>query len=103
MFDDDLAVDDSLNNMIKKLNERGDVSEGRITDLEVSLKNKMKSSITSDIEQRLKTLEQIFDESVKTEVKKSGGKWIIPFVVLVIVLGVVLTISYVVLYACIDD
>lgn len=103
MFDDDLAVDDSLNNMIKKLNERGDVSEGRITDLEVSLKNKMKSSITSDIEQRLKTLEQIFDESVKTEVKKSGGKWIIPFVVLVIVLGVVLTISYVVLYACIDN
>lgn len=103
MFDDDLAVDDSLNNMIKKLNERGDVSEGRITDLEVSLKNKMKSSITSDIEQRLKTLEQIFDESVKTEVKKSGGKWIIPFVVLVIVLGVVLTISYVVLYAYSDD
>lgn len=88
-------MDDSLNNMIKKLRERGDVSEGRITELEMNLKNKMKSSITSDMEARLKTLEKLFEENVKTEVKKSGGKWIVPFVFLLVVLAIVLGISYV--------
>ena len=45
--------------MIKKLRERGDVSEGRITEIEMSLKNKMKSSFTSDVETRLQTLESL--------------------------------------------
>lgn len=88
-------MDDSLNNMIKKLREREDVSEGRITELEMSLKNKMKSSITSDMEARLQTLEKLFEASVEQEVKKSGGKWIVPFVLLLVALAIVLGISYV--------
>ena len=90
-----VAVDDSLNNMIKKLKNRGDVSDNRIAELEVSLKNKIQNSLSEDIERRLKLLEHAFDENVKIEVKKSSGKWVIPFVVLVIVIGAVMAVSFV--------
>ena len=75
-------MDDSLNNMIKKLQERGDVSEGRISELEASLKNKMQSSLSSELESRLKVLEKVFDT------------WVIPFVILVIVIGGALVVVY---------
>ena len=55
----------------------------------------MKSSFTSDVETRLQTLEEILNESMKIEVQKSSGKWIIPFIVLIVVLVIVLGISYV--------
>ena len=90
-----VAVDDSLNNMIKKLKNRGDVSDNRIAELEVSLKNKIHNTLSEDIERRLKLLEHAFDENVKIEVKKSSGKWVIPFIVLVIVIGAVMAVSFV--------
>ena len=91
-----VAVDDSLNNMIKKLRERGDLSDNRIAELESSLKNKIQSRLSEDMEQRLKLLEHAFDESVKQEVKKSSGTWIVPFLLLVVVIVAVMGFSFVV-------
>ena len=87
-------MDDSLNNMIKKLQERGDVSEGRISELEASLKNKMQSSLSSELESRLKVLEKVFDTNIEKEVKKGNTTWVIPFVILVIVIGGALVVVY---------
>ena len=87
-------MDDSLNNMIKKLQARGDVSEGRIAELEASLKNKMENSLSSEMESRLKVLEKVFDMNIETEVKKSSSSWIIPFIILVVVLGGALMVVY---------
>ena len=91
-----VAVDDSLNNMIKKLRERGDLSDNRIAELESSLKNKIQSRLSEDMEQRLKLLEHAFDESVKQEVKKSSGTWIVPFLLLVVIIVAVMGFSFVV-------
>ena len=87
-------MDDSLNNMIKKLQARGDVSEGRIAELEASLKNKMESSLSSEMESRLKVLEKVVDMNMEMEVKKSSSSWIIPFIILVVVLGGALMVVY---------
>ena len=57
-------MDDSLNNMIKKLQQRGDVSEGRIAELEASLKNKVQTTLSMDLEERLKFLESVVNSHV---------------------------------------
>lgn len=88
-------MDDSLNNMIKKLQQRGDVSEGRIAELEASLKNKVQTTLSMDLEERLKFLESVVNSHVASEVKKNSGKWIIPFVLLVVVIVIALAIAYV--------
>ena len=90
-----VAVDDSLNNMIKKLRERGDLSDNRIAELESSLKNKIQSQLSEDMENRLKLLEHAFDENVKQEVKKRSGTWIVPFLLLVVVIVVAMGLSFV--------
>ena len=88
-------MDDSLNNMIKKLQQRGDVSERRIAELEASLKNKVQTTLSMDLEERLKFLESVVNSHVASEVKKNSGKWIIPFVLLVVVIVIALAIAYV--------
>ena len=88
-------MDESLNNMIKKLQQRGDVSEGRIAELEASLKNKVQTTLSMDLEERLKFLESVVNSHVASEVKKNSGKWIIPFVLLVVVIVIALAIAYV--------
>ena len=88
-------MDDSLNNMIKKLQQRGDVSEGRIAELEASLKNKVQTTLSMDLEERLKFLESVVNSHVASEVKKNSGKWIIPFVLVVVVIVIALAIAYV--------
>lgn len=88
-------MDDSLNNMIKKLQQRGDVSEGRIAELEASLKNKVQTTLSMDLEERLKFLESVVNSHVASEVKKNSGKWIIPFVLLVVVIVIALAVAYV--------
>ena len=88
-------MDDSLNNMIKKLQQRGDVSEGRIAELEASLKNKVQTTLSMDLEERRKFLESVVNSHVASEVKKNSGKWIIPFVLLVVVIVIALAIAYV--------
>ena len=80
--------------MIKKLQARGDVSEGRIAELEASLKNKMESSLSSEMENRLKALEKVVDMNIETQVKKSGSSWVVPFIILVVVLGGALMMVY---------
>ena len=89
-----LAVDDSLNNMIKKLQERGDVSEGRIQSIEASLKRDVQSSITKSMEKRVTDLEKAFDKNVKAAVSKSTKQWVVPFVIVVGVVGLVVLVLY---------
>lgn len=88
-------MDDSLNNMIKKLKQRGDVSEERIAELEASLKNKVQNTLSVDLESRLKFLEEVVNSKMTDEVKRNSGKWVVPFVLLVIVIVVVMAVSYV--------
>lgn len=47
-----IAIDDSINNMIRKLQTRGDVSETKIEELEESLKKRVSSSISIQIANR---------------------------------------------------
>ena len=88
-------MDDSLNNMIKKLKQRGDVSEERIAELEASLKNKVQNTLSVDLETRLKFLEEVVNSKMTNEVKRYSGRWIVPFVLLVIAIAVVMAVSYV--------
>ena len=90
-----VAVDESLNNMIKKLKQRGDVSEERIAELEASLKNKVQNTLSVDLETRLKFLEEVVNSKMTNEVKRNSGRWIVPFVLLVIAIAVVMAVSYV--------
>ena len=80
-------MDDSLNNMLKKLRDRGDLSEKRISELEASVKHRVETSMASELENRLNVLEKVFDTSIKEEVKKGSSTWIIPFVILIVVIG----------------
>ena len=48
-----------------------------------------------DLEERLKFLESVVNSHVASEVKKNSGKWIIPFVLLVVVIVIALAIAYV--------
>lgn len=90
-----IAVDESTSNMIKKLNERGDVSEGRISELEESVKKDVTTSVFQKMEDRVKVLEDGFNKNLKAAVKKSSAAWIIPFVIVVVVIGVIVLVVYV--------
>ena len=65
-------MDESLNNMIKKLKQRGDVSEERIAELEASLKNKVQNTLSVDLEARLKFLEDTVNSRMTNEVKRKS-------------------------------
>ncbi|KNB44632.1 hypothetical protein JH06_1924 [Blastocystis sp. subtype 4] len=80
------AIDDSINSMIRKLQTRGDVSETKIEELEESLKKRVSSSISTQISNRILVLEKMLDASMKQEVKKTKGAWVIPFILLAVVL-----------------
>lgn len=84
-----------MNNMIKKLNERGDVSESRLTELEESLKRDVQSSVVEKMEKRVKILEDGFNKNLKAAVKKSSSAWMIPFVIVIVVIGVIAVVVYV--------
>ena len=90
-----VAVDDSLNNMIKKLQQSSDISESRIFDIEQTLKRDVQSSINTKLEKRVKAIEDVFDAHLKEAVKKSNKAWMIPFVLLVVVIAFVLLFVYV--------
>ena len=90
-----VAVDDSLNNMIKKLQQSSDISESRILDIEQTLKRDVQSSINTKLEKRVKAIEDVFDAHLKEAVKKSNKAWMIPFVLLVVVIAFVLLFVYV--------
>lgn len=87
-------MDDSINNMIKKLQERGDVSEGRIQSIEASLKRDVQSSIIKSMEKRVGDLEAAVDKNVKAAVSKSTKQWVVPFVIVVVVVAVVVVVLY---------
>ncbi|KAK8812777.1 hypothetical protein WA538_002511 [Blastocystis sp. DL] len=88
------AIDDSINTMIRKLQKRGDVSEVKIEALEEDLKRSVTSSVSGQIANRLTALEKMLDSSMKREVKKSKGTWVVPFVLLVVVLVAVFFFIY---------
>ena len=83
--------------MIKKLNERGDISEGRITELEESLKKDVTSSVVSQMEKRVKVLEDGFNKNLQAAVKKSSAAWMIPFVLVVVIIAIIVLVVYVLL------
>ena len=82
--------------MIRKLQQRGDVSETRISELESRMQNRVGSSLTEQIQNRISVLEKMLDNSLKQEVKKSSGTWIVPFLLLVVVIVAVMGFSFVV-------
>ena len=88
-------LDESLNNMIKKLQQSSDISESRIFDIEQTLKRDVQSSINTKLEKRVKAIEDVFDAHLKEAVKKSNKAWMIPFVLLVVVIAFVLLFVYV--------
>ena len=90
-----VSVDESLNNMIKKLQQSSDISESRIFDIEQTLKRDVQSSINTKLEKRVKAIEDVFDTHLKEAVKKSNKAWMIPFVLLVVVIAFVLLFVYV--------
>ena len=81
--------------MIRKLQQRGDVSETRISELEVQMQSRVGSSQSQQIQNRIRLLEKMLDSSMKQEVKKKSGSWMIPFVLLSIVLAIVFFFVYV--------
>lgn len=89
-----VAVDDSLNAMIKKLQERGDVSENRIQAIESSLKREVQNKISNTMETRLSTLEDVFRKNLKEAVSKSNKRWVIPFAIVGLVIAVVVGVIY---------
>ena len=82
--------------MIRKLQQRGDVSETRISELESRMQNRVGSSLTEQIQNRISVLEKMLDNSLKQEVKKSSGTWIVPFLLLVVIIVAVMGFSFVV-------
>ena len=84
-----IAIDDSINNMIRKLQKRGDVSESRITDLESSIQKRVGNSISSQIQTRIYTLEKILENNLKDEVSKKSFNWILPFIIFSCIIVVV--------------
>ena len=81
--------------MIRKLEQRGDVSEGRITELEGQMQERVKSSVSEQIKMRIQNLEMLLEKSVEREVKQKSGSWIVPFVLLTVVLSGVFFFVYV--------
>ena len=90
-----VAIDDSINNMIRKLQKRGDVSDVRISDLESSLQKRVGGSVSSQVQQRITLLEKMLEENLQQEVKKKSGAWIVPFVLLAVCLVIVFAYAYV--------
>ena len=82
-------MEDSLGNMVKKLEQRGDLSESRIQKLEASLKSDVQSSIFERMEERVHAVERVFDANLQHAVASSKYRWMIPFA---IVLGVIVVI-----------
>lgn len=91
----EVAIDDSINSMIRKLQQRGDVSETRISELESTMQNRVGSSLTEQIQNRISVLEKMLDNSLKQEVKKKSSSWILPFLLLSVVLSIVFFFVYV--------
>ena len=89
-----VAVDDSLNAMIKKLQERGDVSENRIQAVEASLKREMQNQISNTMESRLSVLEDVFRKNLKEAVSKSNKRWVIPFAIVGLAIVVAVGVIY---------
>ena len=81
--------------MIRKLAQRGDVSEGRITELEGQMQERVKSSVSEQITARIQNLELLLERSMTQEVKQKSGSWIVPFVLLTMVLSCVFFFVYV--------
>ena len=81
--------------MIRKLAQRGDVSEGRITELEGQMQERVKSSVSEQITARIQNLELLLKRSMTQEVKQKSGSWIVPFVLLTMVLSCVFFFVYV--------
>ena len=81
--------------MIRKLAQRGDVSEGRITELEGQMQERVKSSVSQQITARIQSLELLLEKSMTQEVKQKSGSWIVPFVLLTMVLSCVFFFVYV--------
>ena len=90
-----VAVAAAINTMIRKLEQRGDVSEGRITELEGQMQERVKSSVSQQISMRIKNLEMLLEKSVASEVKQKSGSWVVPFVLLTTVLSGVFFFVYV--------
>lgn len=76
------AVDDNTKSMIQKLQKQEDASKARITELEQRVNEMM--------EQRLRALE----EGMRTRIEEKAGRWMIPFVVFAVVVGVVVFFAY---------
>ena len=89
-----LAVDESLNNMIKKLQKSSDLSENRIREVESSLKSEVSSLMSKKLEDRVRVVEEAFNKSLKAAVKRSNTAWMIPFALVVVVIGGVLIVVY---------
>lgn len=71
------------------------MSEGRITELEGQMQERVKSSVSQQITMRIKNLETLLERSVEQEVKQKSGSWIVPFVLLTVVLSGVFFFVYV--------
>ena len=80
--------------MIKKLQNRGDVSENRIQEIEKSLKRQVEITISNEMEKRVEILEKQTNINVKSAIGERSLRWKIPFLVLVIIIVVVLGIAY---------
>lgn len=89
-----VAVDESLNNMIKKLQKSSDLSENRIREVESSLKSEVSSLMSKKLEDRVRVVEEAFNESLEAAVKRSNTAWMIPFALVVVVIGGVLIVVY---------
>lgn len=87
-------MDESLNNMIKKLQQSSDISENRIREVESTLKTQMATMMNQKLEDRVRVVEEAFNQSLKAAVKRSNAAWMIPFALVVIVVGVVMMIVY---------
>ena len=90
-----LAIDDSINTMIRKLQQRGDSSDTRISELENILQKRVSGSISMQIQERVSALEKMLDTTLKSEVSKKSFAWIIPFAILALVLAFIFGFAYV--------
>ena len=87
-------MDESLNNMIKKLQQSSDISENRIREVESTLKTQMATMMNQKLEDRVRVVEEAFNQSLKAAVKRSNAAWMIPFSLFVIMFCVVMMIVY---------
>ena len=81
--------------MIRKLQQRGDNSDTRISELENILQKRVSGSISMQIQERVSALEKMLDTTLKPEVSKKSFAWIIPFAILALVLTFIFGFAYV--------